>query len=292
MKTDLFQSRGHCWIFKLCWHIEWSTLTVSSLRTWNSSAEILSLPLTLFVVMLPKAHLTWHSRMFGPRWVITPSWLSGSWRSFLYSSSVCSCRLFLISYASVGPLTFLSFIVPILTQNVPLASPVFLTSSPVFAVVLFSSVSLRCSFKKAFLSLLFSGTRHSAGCIFSPLPSTSLLFSAIWKPSSDDHVALLHFSFLGMVLLTASCTVWQTSVHSSSGTLSIGSNSLNLFLTSTVYSQGIWFRSYLNGLVVFPTFYNLSLNLAIRSSWSEPQSAPRLVFANCIELLHLWLQRL
>ena len=49
---------------------------------------------------------------------------------------------------------------------------------------------------------------------------------------------------------------------------------------------------YLNGLVVFPTFFNLSLNLAIRSSWSEPQSAPCLVFADCIELLHLWLQRI
>ena len=35
-----------------------------------------------------KAHLTWHSRMSGSRWVIIPSWLSGSWRSFLYSSSV------------------------------------------------------------------------------------------------------------------------------------------------------------------------------------------------------------
>ena len=39
--------------------------------------------------------------------------------------------------------------------------------------------------------------------------------------------------------------------------------------------------------MVFPTFFNLSLNLAIRSSWSEPQSAPGLVFADCIELLHL-----
>ena len=37
------------------------------------------------------------------------------------------------------------------------------------------------------------------------------------------------------------------------------------------------FRSYLNVLVVFPTFFNLSLNLAIRSSWSEPQSAPGFV---------------
>ena len=40
--------------------------------------------------------------------------------------------------------------------------------------------------------------------------------------------------------------------------------------------------------MAFPTFFNFSLNLAIRSSWSEPQSAPGLVFANCIELLHLW----
>ena len=29
--------------------------------------------------------------------------------------------------------------------------------------------------------------------------------------------------------------------------------------------------------MVFPTFFNLSLNFAIRSSWSEPQSAPGLV---------------
>ena len=35
----------------------------------------------------------------------------------------------------------------------------------------------------------------------------------------------------------------------------------------------------LNGLVVFSTFFNFSLNLAIRSLWSKPQSAPGLVFA-------------
>ena len=43
--------------------------------------------------------------------------------------------------------------------------------------------------------------------------------------------------------------------------------------------------------MVFPTFFYFSLNLAIRSSWSEPQSAPILAFADCIEHLHLWLQR-
>ena len=37
----------------------------------------------------------------------------------------------------------------------------------------------------------------------------------------------------------------------------------------------MWFRSYLNGLVVFPTFFNLGLNFAIRSSWSEPQCRER-----------------
>ena len=28
MKTDLFQSCGHCWVFQICWHVECSTLTV------------------------------------------------------------------------------------------------------------------------------------------------------------------------------------------------------------------------------------------------------------------------
>ena len=58
MKTDLFQSCGHCWVFQVCWHIECSSFTASSFRIWNSSTGILSPPLALFVVMLPKAHLT------------------------------------------------------------------------------------------------------------------------------------------------------------------------------------------------------------------------------------------
>ena len=84
MKTDLFQSCGHCWVFQVCWHIECNTFTASSFRIWNSSIGIPSPPLALFLVMLSKAHLTSHSRMSGSRWVITPSWLSWSSRSFLY----------------------------------------------------------------------------------------------------------------------------------------------------------------------------------------------------------------
>ena len=54
MKTDLFQSCGHCWVFQICWHIECSTFTASSIRIWNSSTGIPSPPLALFLVMLPK----------------------------------------------------------------------------------------------------------------------------------------------------------------------------------------------------------------------------------------------
>ena len=90
MKIDLFQSCGHCWVFQICWQVECSTLTTTFFRIWNSSTGIPSLPLALFVMMLPKAHLSSHSRMSSSRWVITPSWLSGSWRSFLYSFATSS----------------------------------------------------------------------------------------------------------------------------------------------------------------------------------------------------------
>ena len=154
MKTDVFRSCGHCWVFKISWHIECNTLTASSFRILNSSTGIPSPPLALFVAMLSKAHLTSHSRMSGSRWVATPSWLSGLLRPLLYSSSVYSCHLFLISYASVRSLPFLSFIVPILAWNIPFISPIFLKRTLILPILLFSSISLHCSFKWAFLSLL------------------------------------------------------------------------------------------------------------------------------------------
>ena len=83
MKTDFFQSFCHCWVFQICWYIEYSTFTASSFRILNTSTGIPSPPLALFVVMLPKAHLTLHSRMSGSRWVIKPLWLSVSLSSFV-----------------------------------------------------------------------------------------------------------------------------------------------------------------------------------------------------------------
>ena len=119
MKTDLFRSCGHCWVHQTCWHMECSTFTASSFRIWNNSTGIPSPPLALFVVMLPKAHLTSPSRMSGCRWMITPSWLSGSWISFLCSSSVYSCHLFLISSASVRSIPFKATILGTFAERNP-----------------------------------------------------------------------------------------------------------------------------------------------------------------------------
>ena len=65
-RENLFQSCGYWWVFQICWH-ECRTLIASLFRIWNSSAEIPSPPLALFVVMLPKANLSWHYRMSGVR---------------------------------------------------------------------------------------------------------------------------------------------------------------------------------------------------------------------------------
>ena len=108
MKTDLFQSCGRCWDFQICWHIECSTFTTSSFRIWYSSTGIPSPPLAFFIVMLPKTLLTSYSRMSGSRCDHTTViiWVR---KIFLYSSSVYSCHLFLISFASVRSIPFLSF---------------------------------------------------------------------------------------------------------------------------------------------------------------------------------------
>ena len=127
--------------------------------------------------MLPKAHLTSHSRMSGSRWVNTLSWLSGSWRSFLYSSFVYSCHLFLTASASVSSIPFLSFIVVIFAWNVPLVSLIFLKRSLVFSILLFSSISLHWSLRNTFLSvlaILWNSAFRWVYPSFSPLPLASL----------------------------------------------------------------------------------------------------------------------
>ena len=120
MKTDLFQSCGHCWVFQICWHIECNTFTASCLRIWNSSTGIPSPPLALFVVMVPNwLHIPWCLAL--GEWSHHCDYL-GREDLFLYSSSVYSCHLFLISSASVRSIPFMSFIEPIFAWNVSLVS--------------------------------------------------------------------------------------------------------------------------------------------------------------------------
>ena len=128
-----------------------------------------------------------------------------------------------------------SFLMTFAMGGVPHAGP--RQRSLIFLILLFSSISLHWSPRKAFLFFLAVPWNSAFKWIylsFSHLPFTSLLFSGICKTSSDNYFAFLHFFFLGMVLITASCTMSWTFIHSSSGTQSIRSNPLNLFVTSTV----------------------------------------------------------
>ena len=170
-KTDLFQSCGHCWVFQISWYNECITLTGSSSSIWNSSAGILSPPLALFIVMLPNAHLTSHSRMSGSRWAITPSWLSRSLRPFLHSSSVYSCHLFLISSESVRSFLTISVFYhahPGMKYFLDISNFLEVVSSLSHSIVFppLLAVLTKNAFFKKNLSLLLSGTLHSAGCIF------------------------------------------------------------------------------------------------------------------------------
>ena len=108
--------------------------------------------------------------------------------------------------SSVRSLQFCPFLCPSLHEMFPWYLQYFEEISSL-SYSIFSSVSLYCSLKKAFLSLL-ANLWNSAFCwlyiSLSPLLFTCLLFSAIYKVSSDNHFVLLHFFFLGVVLVAIS----------------------------------------------------------------------------------------
>ena len=147
----------------------------------------------------------------------------GLWRSFLYSSSVYSCHLFLISSASVRSIPFLFLYRAHLCMKCSLGISNFLEE--------FSSLSHSIVFLYFFALIteegfLFSSCYSLELCIQMGISFLfsfafgSLLFTAICKASSDSHFAFLHFFFLQMFLIPVSCTLSQTSIHSSSDTLS------------------------------------------------------------------------
>ena len=229
MKTDLFQSCGHCWVFQICWYIECNTFTASSYRIWNSSTGIPSTPLALFVVMLHKAHLTSHSRMSGSRWMITPLWLFESWWSFFIQffcvflppllNIFCFCQVHTISVLYCAHLC----------MKCPLGVSNFLKRSLVFPILLFSSISFHCSLRKAFLyhfALLWSSTLRWIYLSFSPFPFATLLFSLFVRP---PQTVILPFC-----ISFPWGWFWSPPPVQCLFRHSVRSNPLNLFVTFTV----------------------------------------------------------
>ena len=155
-----------------------------------------------------------------------------------------------------------------------------------------SSISLHWPLRKTILCLfaiLWNSAFRWIFLSFSPLPFASLLFSGIHKASSDNHFAFFHFFFLGTILITISCTILWTSINSSLDSLS--DITPWMYLSLILYNcQG--FDLSHTWMVKWFSLLCLSLNFTIWSLWSEPQSAPSLGFADCIELLHLRLQRI
>ena len=131
-----------------------------------------------------------------------------------------SCHIFLTSSASVKFVPFLPFIEPIFAWNVPFVSLIFLKRSVVFSILLFYSIS----FNWSYLSFLLFGTLHSSRYIHPFLLCWShLFFSHLFVRPPQTAILLLHFFFLRMVLIPGSSTMSWTSIHSSSGTMSIRS---------------------------------------------------------------------
>ena len=113
-------------------------------------------------------------------------------------------------------------------MKVPFIYLIFLNRTLIFPILLFSSVSLHCSFKKTFLSLLAILWNSAFSQVYfslPPFPFISLFFSAICKALpycisfSGDYFG--HHSLYSV-----------TNFHPcSSKTLSMRSNLLNLFIT-------------------------------------------------------------
>ena len=162
---------------KLSWHVECSTFTASSFRIWKSSTGIPSPPPVLFVWCFLR-----------PTWLHIPGCLVlGKWSHHhdylgledLFCTVFC---VFLPSLLNIlcllGPYYFCPLLSPSLQWNVPLVSLIILKRSLVFPILLFSSISLHWSLRKAFLSLLailWNSAFKWVYLSFSPLSLASLL---------------------------------------------------------------------------------------------------------------------
>ena len=147
------------WSFPVLWpllsfpnllHTECSTFKASSFRIWNSSTGFPPPPLALFAVMPPEAHLSSHSGCLAlGEWSHDGGYLGHEdlFCIVLLCILATSC---LISSASVRSIPFLSFTESLFARNIPLVSLIFMKRSLVFLILLFSSISLQWTLRKAF----------------------------------------------------------------------------------------------------------------------------------------------
>ena len=104
----------------------------------------------------------------------------------------------MLSSASTRSLLFMSFIVPIFGQNVPLISPVFLKRALVVPYCCFLLVLYTVHFRMpSRLSRPFFGYLHLAGYTFPSLPCILLLFflQLFIRPPQITHFNFLLFFF-------------------------------------------------------------------------------------------------
>ena len=145
---------------------------------------------------------------------------SSKYWSFLYSSSVYSCYLlnFSTSVRSIPSVLYWAHLCMKCSLDISdfLEEISSLSHSIVF-LYFFALISEEgflissCYSLELCIQMLISFLFSFAFCFFS--------FTAICKASPDSHFTFLHFFVLGMVLITAPCTIW-TSIHASSDTLS------------------------------------------------------------------------
>ena len=157
--------------------------------------------------MLPKARLTLHSRISDCKWVITPSLLSGSLRSFLYSSSLflpLLLNIFCFCYVHTLSVLYCTY----LWMKCSLGISHFLTRSPFFPILLFSCISLHCSLKKALLSLLAILWNFACSWHIFPIHLwlSLLFFSQIFVRPPQTTILTSCISF------SLGCQWWRTSI--------------------------------------------------------------------------------
>ena len=165
----------------------------------------------------------------------------------------------------------------------------FLQRSLFFPILLFSSISLHWSLRKAFLSLFAILWNSAFRCLylsFSPELFPALLFTTICKASPDSPFAFWHFFSMVMVLIPVSCTMSRISVHTSAGTLSFRSSPFKSISHFHCIIKRDWIYIITEWSSGFPYFLQCKSEFGNKELIIRDTVSSQSCFADCIELLH------